>query len=99
MPKNSAMGMIVCVSGAFIAFGLVWYMWWLVVVGLLAVVFATIGWGFARDTERIVPALEVEQAHMRWLEIVAATRPVARNQEVEPVNRGLAVRSAMGAAE
>ena len=99
MPKNSAMGMIVCVSGAFIAFGLVWYMWWLAAAGLLVAVTAAIGRGFVRDTERIIPAREVEQAYLRWLEAVVATRPIARNQEVEPANAGLAAHPLMEAAE
>ncbi|MGH7091375.1 MAG: cbb3-type cytochrome c oxidase subunit I, partial [Stellaceae bacterium] len=99
MPKNSAMGMIVCVSGTVIAFALVWYMWWLVAAGLLVIVAAAIGRGFGRDTERIIPAREVEEAHIRWLEAVAATHPVSRSQEVEPANAGLAAEPAMGAAE
>jgi cytochrome o ubiquinol oxidase subunit 1 len=99
MPKNSAMGIIVCVTGTFMAFGLVWYMWWLVVLGLLVVAAATIGRGFARDVERIFPASEVARAHLRWLEIVAAAQPVSRNQEVEPANVGVAAHSLQEAAE
>jgi cytochrome o ubiquinol oxidase subunit 1 len=99
VPKNSAMGMIICVSGTFIAFGLVWYIWWLVVAGLLVVLAVVIGRGFARDTERIIPARELEQAYMRWLKTVAETRPISRNQEVEHTNAGLASHPVMGAAE
>ena len=91
MPKNSAMGIIVCISGAFVAFGLVWYMWWLVVLGLLISIAATIARGFARDVERIIPPLEVARAHLRWLDTVAATQAVLRSQEVAPANMGLAV--------
>jgi cytochrome o ubiquinol oxidase subunit I len=91
MPKNSAMGMIVCVGGFLAAFGLVWYIWWLVVAASLAMAVAMVGWGFARDTERIIPAHEVELAHLRWLAAVAVTQPVSRGEEASPSNAGLAV--------
>jgi cytochrome o ubiquinol oxidase subunit I len=99
MPKNSAMGMIACVSGVFMAFGLVWYMWWLVVFGLVVVFAAAVGRGFARDVEYVVPAREIEKAHLRWLATVAAAQPVTRDQETVPVNAGLADHPLMDAAE
>ena len=90
MPKNSAMGMILCVTGALIAFGLTWRIWWLVILAGLAAFAAIIGRGFVRDTKKIIPAGEVEEHHLRWLRAVAAARPVSRDEEVEPVNEGLA---------
>ncbi len=56
MPKNSAMGMILCVTGALIAFGLTWRIWWLVILAGLAAFAAIIGRGFVRDTKKIIPA-------------------------------------------
>ena len=99
MPKNSAMGMIVCVSGAVIAFGLVWYMWWLAALGVLVAFAAAIGRGFARDVEFVVPASEVAAVNRRWLAIVAAAQPVSRHQEALPANAGLAAHPVMGTAE
>lgn len=99
MPNNSAMGMIVCVTGAFIAFGLTWRMWWLVALGLLVALAATVGRGFVREAERIIPAREVEEAHRRWLGAVAATHPVTRNEETEPANAGLTAAVIMESAE
>ena len=91
MPKNSAMGMIMCVCGFLAAFGLVWYIWWLVVASLLAIAAAMVGRGFVRDTEKIIPAHEVERCHLRWLATVSVTQPVTRGAEVTPSNAGLAV--------
>jgi cytochrome o ubiquinol oxidase subunit 1 len=91
MPKNSAMGVAVCIGGFLAAFGLVWYIWWLVVAAALGIVAAMVGRGFARDTERIIPAQEVERSHLRWLATVAATRPVSRGEEATRCNAGLAV--------
>ena len=91
MPKNSALGMIVCVGGFLAGFGLVWYIWWLVAAATLALVAAMVGRGFVRDAERTIPAHEVERRHLRWLAIVAVSRPVSRAEEVTPSNAGLAV--------
>ena len=95
MPKNSAMGMAVCIGGFLAAFGLVWYMWWLVVAASLGIIAAMVGRGFVRDAERIIPAHEVERCHLRWLATVAVTRPVTRGQEATPANAGLAVLEAV----
>jgi cytochrome o ubiquinol oxidase subunit I len=91
MPKNSAMGMIVCLGGFLAAFGLVWYIWWLVVAASVGIVAAMVGRGFARDTEKVVPAHEIERRHRRWLATVAVTPPVSRGAEVTPANAGLAL--------
>jgi cytochrome o ubiquinol oxidase subunit I len=99
MPKNSAMGMIVCVCGFFAAFGLVWYIWWMVVAAALGIVGAMVGRGFARDTERVIPAREVERCHLRWLATVAVTQPVSRGEETTSANVGLAAPAILEAAE
>ena len=99
MPKNSAMGMITCVGGFLMAFALVWHMWWLLILGSIGVIGAMIGRGFARDTEKIIPAREVEREHKRWLNEVAATSPVTREREIDPANVGLAAHPLMQAAE
>jgi cytochrome o ubiquinol oxidase subunit I len=99
MPKNSAMGMVVCVCGFLAAFGLVWYIWWMVVAASLAIVIAMIGRGFARDTEKIIPAHEIERQHLRWLATVAVTQPVSRGGEVTSANAGLAAAPLYESAE
>jgi cytochrome o ubiquinol oxidase subunit I len=90
MPKKSAMGVVICAGGFFAGFGLVWHIWWLVVAATLAIIAAMVGRGFVRDTEKIIPAHEVERCHLRWLATVAVTRPVSRGEELEPSNGGLA---------
>ncbi len=90
MPKNSAMGPVFCIAGFLTAFGLVWYLWWMVLFGALLFFVATIAYGFVRDNEKIIPAEEVKREHRRWLANIAATRPVSRLEEAEPANNGLA---------
>ena len=99
MPKNSALGMILCINGGLIAFGLVWHIWWMVIVAAAAAFAAIISGGFTRDTEKIIPASEVQRTHMHWLSVVGASRPITRAREVEPVNAGLAAHPLREAAE
>ena len=99
VPKNSALGMALCVTGALMAFALVWHIWWLLVVGGVGAFSAIVGRGFVRAATRIIPASEVERDYMRWLGEVAAAQPVSRAEETEPANRGLAARPLAGAAE
>jgi cytochrome o ubiquinol oxidase subunit I len=90
MPNNSALGPIVGAMGAAAGFGLVWYLWWLVIAATLTVVAAVIVRGFARDTEHIIPEREVALAHLEWLNLIAATAPVSRLREFDAANAGLA---------
>ena len=99
MPRNSAMGVIVCVGGFLAAFGLVWYIWWMAVASSLGIIAAMLGRGFVRDTERIIPAQEVERRHLRWLATVSVTQPVTRGEEVTPSNAGLAAAPVLETAE
>ena len=75
MPKNSALGMILCINGGLIAFGLVWHIWWMVIVAAAAAFAAIISRGFTRDTEKIIPASEVQRTHMHWLSVVGGKPP------------------------
>lgn len=90
MPKNSAVAPILGIAGAATSFALVWYMWWLAILGLLTIVATVITRSFARDIERVIPADEVARTNDAWLEAVALTRPVPRELETGRANQGLA---------
>jgi len=90
MPKNSAVAPILGIAGAATGFGLVWYMWWLAILGLVIVVSTVIARSFARDTERVITAEAVARTEARWLATVAQARPVVRELETMPANQGLA---------
>ena len=98
LPRNSAMGPAFGAIGFVIAFGLVWHIWWLVMVGVLAALTAMILRGFARDTTRTLSANEVRQAHRRWLEAVHHATAISRTDECDAVNQGLAEPAAVQAA-
>ena len=90
MPCNSALGPVVGVAGAVAAFGLVWHIWWLAVVGVLAMWGTVIARSFVRRTIRVISADEVKETEERWLEAVAAAHGVSRDDEVTAANEGLA---------
>ncbi|WP_165107475.1 MULTISPECIES: cbb3-type cytochrome c oxidase subunit I [unclassified Caballeronia] len=90
MPKNSAMGPFIAAIGFFLAFGLVWHIWWMVILSFLAAMAAMIGRGFARDTTRVVSALEVRKEHHRWIDAVTVATAISRADERTPANGGLA---------
>ncbi|MEO6798632.1 MAG: cbb3-type cytochrome c oxidase subunit I [Rhodanobacter sp.] len=90
LPKNSAMGPVVAAVGFALAFGLVWHIWWLMILSFLAAIAAMIVRGFARDTTRIVSAQEVRREHHRWIDAVAAATAITRAEECTSINTGLA---------
>lgn len=98
LPKNTAMGPVLGVSGLFLAFGLVWHIWWLVILCALVVVGTMIVRGFARDISKTVPASEVRRQHRSWLRVARAAVPVGREDESSPLNEGLADETAVRAA-
>jgi hypothetical protein len=51
--------------------------------------------GYARDTEKTIPAHKVKQEYECWLCLVRATAPVTRAREASPVNQGLADQTAL----
>lgn len=77
-------------AGTATAFGLVWYMWWLAVIGLLVIIVAVVVRSFARNVRRIIPASEIERTELCWLSAVARATPIPREREMAPTNQGLA---------
>jgi cytochrome o ubiquinol oxidase subunit 1 len=90
IPRNSAMGPVVAAVGFALAFGLVWHIWWLVILSSLAAITAMIVRGFARHTTRIVSAQEVRRTHHAWIDAAAAATAITRADECTSRNTGLA---------
>ena len=90
LPRNSATGPVIGILGAVTAFGLVWHIWWMAGLGVLAVIAAVIARSFARDVHRLVPATEVERETSQWLRTVSAARAIPREFETTSANQGLA---------
>lgn len=90
MPRNTAVGFVITAAATVMGFALVWWIWWLAALGLLTIMGSVIVRSFCTDTERTVPAAEVERVDREWLDSVAHARAVTRDEEVSPSNRGLA---------
>ena len=98
LPKNSTIGPALGAIGLAVAFGLVWHIWWMVILSGLAVVATLIVSGFARDTTRVVAAEQVRQDQQRWLDAAAAATAISRVDECNSANAGLAVQEYGAAA-
>ena len=90
MPKNSAVAPIIGIASAVTGFALVWYMWWLAIIGTLVIIATVIARSFVRDTEKVISADEVRHTEDRWLTAVERARPVPREIETTSANEGLA---------
>jgi cytochrome o ubiquinol oxidase subunit I len=61
MPRNSPVGFTTAFFAFFIGFSLIWQIWWLVLVGLLAVAITIMVFGWSENREREISATELAQ--------------------------------------
>jgi cytochrome o ubiquinol oxidase subunit 1 len=59
LPRNSWLGIAIGASAFVAGFGIVWHLWWLAALGVVAIVAAAFARGFDDDTEQMIPAAEV----------------------------------------
>ncbi len=59
MPRNTPMGLYVAISSFFFGLALVWHIWWLVAVALVAILTLLMLRSFDYDTEYVVSAEEI----------------------------------------
>ena len=90
MPRNTAIGFVLCVLSGVWMFALVWWIWWLAILMTVLMILAVIIWTFNTDTEEVIPAEVVREQHEAWLDLVRKSRPVNRDLETASENRGLA---------
>ncbi len=91
LPKNSALGPVLGAAGFACAFGLVWYMWWLAALAAAVALAALVARGFVRDETKTVPAEEVREAHLAWIEAARTAPRSTRADETSHLNFGRAV--------
>lgn len=61
MPTNRVAGFVIAILITIMGFGLIWHIWWLVVVTFLASIIAFIRSSFTKEVDYYVPAAEVER--------------------------------------
>ncbi len=62
MPRNSATGFVISFFAVVTGFALIWHIWWVAIVGLLAAAVTILTFGWSDDRERSIPAAEVARA-------------------------------------
>ncbi|MFX0545996.1 cbb3-type cytochrome c oxidase subunit I [Roseovarius sp. S1116L3] len=90
MPRNTALGMILCIAATGLGLALVWYIWWLAILCAAAIVVAFIARTFILDTSRIIPAAQVAKEYHAWRAEIDRATVTPRDDEVTPTNRGRA---------
>lgn len=61
VPKNSAIGIYIAIAALMVGFGIIWYMWWLALFGLVAVIVLIIVSTLEEKTEHRLAASEVAE--------------------------------------
>lgn len=65
MPKNTPIGFYIGVFSFFLAFGLIWYMFWLAAVSLVGIIICIIKHLYEKEPDYYVPAREIEKLEAR----------------------------------
>lgn len=78
MPKNKPYGPVIGALAIAFGFAMVWYIWWLAVASLLAIIATVIFIGFDNDNEYVIPAGEVKRIEDERFEIMS----VASDQNI-----------------
>jgi cytochrome o ubiquinol oxidase subunit 1 len=71
MPKNTAKGAIIGASAGVFGFAMVWYIWWLAILGAFVMLLTVIVRASDDDTGYIVPAADVQQIENRRHRLLA----------------------------
>ena len=90
MPDNTPIGMIVCICGTLLGVALVFWIWWLAILSLGAMLVALIGRTFRTGATHVIPAATIAAEHRAWLAALRAAPAVDRYAETHARNRGRA---------
>jgi cytochrome o ubiquinol oxidase subunit 1 len=71
MPRNTGTGIILAAFSTALAFGLIWYIWWLAIASFIGLVATAIGHTFNYDREFYIPAEEVTKLETMRMEVAA----------------------------
>jgi cytochrome o ubiquinol oxidase subunit 1 len=67
MPRNSPIGLIIAFFATVIGFSLIWHIWWIVILGLLAAAVTVLVFGWSENRQHEITAGEmarIEQARL-----------------------------------
>ena len=61
MPRNSPTGFIIAFFAVVTGFALIWHIWWIVILGLLAAAVTILVFGWSEHREREISVAEIAQ--------------------------------------
>jgi len=59
VPRNSPIGFVNAFFATIVGFALIWQIWWIVIIGLLAIAVGILVFGWSEDREREISASEI----------------------------------------
>jgi cytochrome o ubiquinol oxidase subunit 1 len=59
MPRNSATAFVIAFFAVATGFALIWHIWWMAILGLLAIFVTVLVFGWSENREREIPANEM----------------------------------------
>ncbi len=59
MPRNSPIGIVIAFFAVLSGFALIWQIWWMAIIGLLAIAVTVMVFGWSENREREIPANEM----------------------------------------
>lgn len=65
VPKNSGLGIMIGMTSTLVGFAVIWHLWWLMVLGILAVITLVVVRANDDHTERVLPAVEIAEIEAR----------------------------------
>lgn len=61
VPKNTGLGPIIGAVAFLVGFGIIWHMWWLAAVGMIAIIVLILAVTLREDTERVISTKEISR--------------------------------------
>ncbi|MXO67011.1 cbb3-type cytochrome c oxidase subunit I [Altericroceibacterium endophyticum] len=89
MPANTAHGLLIAGASFTLGFAMVWHIWWLAILGVLAIPGLVVLRGMRVIEPNIIPAAQVEEEDRRFRQQVASLPPATRADEETERNRGV----------
>lgn len=68
MPSYTATGVLIGLSATVMGFALIWYIWWLAIVGVAGIMIAWLAYSFKRNKDFYVPVDEIEADEAKYWE-------------------------------
>ncbi|NCP18205.1 MAG: cytochrome ubiquinol oxidase subunit I [Erythrobacter sp.] len=89
MPANTVHGLLIAIAAFALGFAMVWHIWWLAIISILAIPGIVVIRGLRVIEPRIIPAAEVAEADRRFRRLVENLPPATRADEETERNRGV----------